>query len=177
MADQTTAATGPAARRRTARRRAAIGRAITLLALLPLAGRFPTHARIILGLLGDPDVPAARKALLAGALGYAMAPVDLIPDRFPILGFLDDMMVAALAVDLFLAGVPDASLERQLAAVGLDRSAFDEDVRRVRRLVPRPIRRIVNHIPAAARVAAGLAADLGLGPRVRALLDKEGSPA
>lgn len=154
-----------------------IGRTITLLALLPLAARLPLHARILVGLLGDPRVPASRKALLAGALGYVVSPIGLIPARFPLIGVLDDLMVAALAMDAFLAAVPDEVLEEQLTAVGLPRAAFDEDVLRVRRLVPRPIRRIVHRIPAALRLVARLVNEADLGTRIRGLLDKEGSPA
>ncbi len=154
-----------------------IGRTISLLALLPIAARLPLHARIMAGLLGDPRVPAARKALLAVALGYAVSPVDLVPDRIPLLGALDDLVVGALAVDAFLAGVPDDVLAEQLEAVGLERAAFDEDVHRVRRLVPRPIRRLVHRIPIALQLGARAARKAELGARVRGLLDKEGSPA
>jgi uncharacterized membrane protein YkvA (DUF1232 family) len=154
-----------------------IGRTITLLALLPLAARLPLHARILVGLLGDPRVPASRKALLAGALGYVVSPIDLIPERFPLLGILDDLMVAALAMDTFLAGVPEEVLEEKLEAVGLPRVAFDEDVLRVRRLVPRPIRRIVHRIPAAFQLGARLVYEADLRTRVRGLFNKEGSPA
>lgn len=154
-----------------------IGRTITLLALLPIAARLPIHARILAGLLGDPRVPASRKALLAAAMGYAVLPVDLIPDRIPLLGRLDDLIVAALAVDAFLAGVPDLVLAEQLEAVGLERAAFDEDMLRIRRLVPRPIRRLVHRIPTALQLGARAARKAELGRRIRGLLDKEGSPA
>jgi uncharacterized membrane protein YkvA (DUF1232 family) len=154
-----------------------IGRTITLLALLPIAARLPLHARIIAGLMGDPRVPASRKALLAAAVGYTVLPVDLVPDRIPLLGALDDLVVTAFAVDLFLAGVPDDVLAEQLEAVGLQRAAFDEDVLRVRRLVPRPIRRLVHRIPTALQLGARAAREAELGARVRGLLDKEGSPA
>jgi uncharacterized membrane protein YkvA (DUF1232 family) len=176
MADPKTR-TAPARRRRRHRRRVLIGRTITLLALLPLAGRLPLHARILAGLLGDPRVPASRKALLAGAFGYAVAPVDLIPDWIPLLGVLDDLVVAALAMDAFIAGVPDEVLDEQLAAVGLPRAAFDEDLLRVRRLVPRPIRRLAYRLPAALQLGARAIRRTGLVPRVRGLLNKEGSPA
>ena len=105
------------------------------------------------------------------------SPVDLVPDRIPLLGVLDDLVVAALAVDTFLAGVPDAVLAEQLEAVGLERAAFDEDVLRVRRLVPRPIRRLVHQIPTALQLGARAAREAELGTRIRGLFDKEGSPA
>ena len=176
MADPSNKSKVPARRRRGYRRRM-IGRTITLLALLPLAGRLPMHARIVAGLLFDPRVPASRKALLAAALGYVASPIDLIPDRFPLLGLLDDVMVAALAFDTFLAGVPDEVLAAQLEVVGLTRAEFDEDVYRVRRLVPRPIRRLVHQLPVAFRLGARLAREADLGTRVRGLFNMEGSPA
>jgi len=177
MSDPKKRAAAPARRRRGTRRRAMIGRTITLLALLPLAGRLPLHARIIAGLIGDPRVPASRKALLAAAAGYVVAPVDLIPDRFLLLGVVDDLVVAALAMDAFLAAVPDAALDEQLKAVGLERAAFDQDVLRVRRLVPRPIRSLVHRIPTALQLGARAAREAELGARIRGLFVKEGSPA
>jgi uncharacterized membrane protein YkvA (DUF1232 family) len=177
MSDPKKREPGPARRRRRTRRRAMIGRTITLLALLPIAARLPLHARIVTGLMGDPRVPARRKALLALAAAYVVAPIDLVPERFPLLGVLDDVIVASLAVDAFLAGVPDAALQEQLDAVGLDRSAFDEDALRIRRLAPRPIRRLVHHIPTALQLGARWAREAELGTRIRGLLDKEGSPA
>ena len=154
-----------------------IGRTIALLALLPVAARLPLHARIVAGLMVDPRVPASRKALLAAAAGYAVAPIDLVPERFPLLGVLDDLVVAVLALDAFLAAVPDAALDEQLEAVGLERAAFHEDVLRVRRLVPRPIRSLVHRIPSALQLGARVAREAELGTRVRGLFDKEGSPA
>jgi uncharacterized membrane protein YkvA (DUF1232 family) len=154
-----------------------IGRAIVLLALLPLAGRLPIYARLAAALFGDPRVPASRKALLAAALGYAVSPIDLVPDRLPLLGVFDDVIVAALAVDAFLAGVPDEVIDERLGGVGLPRAVFDEDVQRIRGLVPRPVRRIVNLLPAALETGARVAREARLGSRLRGLLNKEGSPA
>jgi len=172
-----TKAAAIAPRRRSARRRVLIGRTLTLLALLPLTEHLPAHLRVLAGLLGDPRVPASRKALLAGAFGYAVSPLDLIPDRIPVLGILDDLVVAALAVDAFLEAVPDEVLDERLEAVGLPRAAFDEDLHRVRRIVPRPIRRTVHRLPAAIELGARVAREAELGTRVRGLLHKEGSPA
>jgi uncharacterized membrane protein YkvA (DUF1232 family) len=154
-----------------------IGRTITLLALLPISARLPLHVRIMAGLLRDPRVPASRKALLAGAVGYAVAPFDLIPRRIPLLGALGDLVVAVLGVDAFLAGVPDAVLAEKLEAAGLQRAAFDEDVLRVRRLVPLPIRGLVHRIPIALQLGVRAARETELGTRIRGPLDKEVSPA
>jgi len=47
--------------------------------------------------LKSPETPAGAKALIIGALGYLVCPLDLIPDLIPVLGFTDDL-AALLAV-------------------------------------------------------------------------------
>ena len=122
--------------------------------LLPLAGRAPLYARLLWSLIIDSRTPASRKALLAGALGYIVLPFDIVPDRVPVLGQLDDLVVTALATELFLDGLDESLLAEKLAAVGIPRAAFEEDVARVRRLVPGPVRRVAKRVPAAVRLIA-----------------------
>lgn len=38
----------------------------------------------------SPEVPLKSKGVIAGALGYFILPIDLIPDAIPVLGFTDD---------------------------------------------------------------------------------------
>ena len=45
--------------------------------------------------LKDPSTPKQYKAMIIGALGYFILPLDLIPDFIPVAGYTDD--VAALA--------------------------------------------------------------------------------
>ena len=44
------------------------------------------------------ETPWFVKAVLILLLGYLASPVDLIPDVIPVLGMLDDLVVAALAL-------------------------------------------------------------------------------
>lgn len=120
---------------------------IAAAALMPLAGRAPLYARLIASLIGDERVPTSRKALLAGALGYVLLGRDIVPDRVPILGQLDDLVVVALAIDVFVDGLDDALIGEKLEAAGIPRAAYDEDVARVRRLIPGPVRRVARRIP------------------------------
>lgn len=48
--------------------------------------------------LQKPDVPAATKALIMGALGYLISPLDFIPDLTPILGYSDDLVAITFAM-------------------------------------------------------------------------------
>lgn len=43
-------------------------------------------------ILQDDDVPTWAKAIIIGALGYFICPIDLIPDILP-MGFADDLVV------------------------------------------------------------------------------------
>lgn len=49
-------------------------------------------------LLTDPRVPATERALLAGAIVYAIIPFDLIPDMIPFVGQVDDAYLIALTL-------------------------------------------------------------------------------
>ena len=90
----------------------------------------PQLGRLLVRLVADPLLPRAAKVALAAALVYLASPVDLIPDFIPLVGYLDDVLVAALVVDGILnwvdrglllkywPGTPD-SLERLARAARL----------------------------------------------------------
>ena len=58
----------------------------------------PNLLRLFRGLLRDPRVPRSSKFLLAVAVVWIASPVDLIPEFIPVVGPLDDAIVAALVV-------------------------------------------------------------------------------
>ncbi len=59
----------------------------------------PNLARALARLAADPVLPTAAKVAVAAAVLYLVSPVDLIPDFIPLLGALDDLLVAAIVVD------------------------------------------------------------------------------
>jgi uncharacterized membrane protein YkvA (DUF1232 family) len=59
----------------------------------------PDVGRMLIRLVTDPVLPRAAKVALAAALVYLASPFDLIPDFVPLIGYLDDVLVAALVVD------------------------------------------------------------------------------
>lgn len=154
-----------------------VRRVIAAAALMPLASRAPLYARLLWSLLTDARTPTARKAMVGAAVGYIVLGRDIVPDRVPILGQLDDFVVVALATEMFLDGLDEGLLAEKLEEAGIPRAAYDEDVARVRRLVPGPFRRAVRRIPGAVRLAADAVSQSGLEPSLRRWLGREGTPA
>ncbi len=152
---------------------AGFGRALTLMAFLPIASRVPMYTRLITALVMDDRMPVQRKALLAGAAGYLVIGRDIIPDDIPIIGGLDDLVVIVLAVEFFLDGVPDDLLTEKLTELGIERAEFDRDVAQVRRLTPGPVRRTIRRVPELIGGVNVAMKQLGLGPRTRAWINRE----
>jgi uncharacterized membrane protein YkvA (DUF1232 family) len=153
-----------------------VRRMIAAAAFMPMAARAPLYARLMWSLVSDPRTPNSRKVLLAGALGYVVLGRDIVPDWIPILGQLDDLVMVAVVTELFLDGMDDVLLAEKLQEVGIPRAAYDEDIARVRRLVPGPFRRAVRRIPGAIRFTADAIAQSGISPRLREWLTR-GAPA
>ena len=152
---------------------ATFGRMVSMLAFLPVASRIPDYARLVGALVLDERMPADRKVLLGMAAGYLVIGRDLIPDDVPIIGGLDDLVVVVLAVDLFLDGVPRDLLDEKLLELDIDRAAYDRDVAQIRRLTPGPVRRTIRRVPALISGVGDAVSQLGLGPRVRAWINRE----
>jgi uncharacterized membrane protein YkvA (DUF1232 family) len=54
----------------------------------------------------DPRVPWYAKALALVVAGYALSPIDLIPDFIPVLGYLDDAILVPLGILLVVRLIP-----------------------------------------------------------------------
>jgi uncharacterized membrane protein YkvA (DUF1232 family) len=67
-----------------------------------LALLLPNLIRLFGGLLRDPRVGLPAKIVLAVASVWLASPIDLIPEFIPIVGSLDDAIVAALALRFVL---------------------------------------------------------------------------
>jgi hypothetical protein len=110
--------------------------------------------------------------VLGAALGYVALGRDIVPDRVPLLGQLDDLVMVALAIDVFVDGLDEAVLAEKLELAGISRVAYDEDVARVRRLVPGPIRRAAQRIPDGLRVVADAVDHTGVPTQLRRWLNE-----
>lgn len=52
------------------------------------------------------DTPLPAKIVAGITVGYALSPIDLIPDFIPILGYLDDIIILPLLISLAIKLIP-----------------------------------------------------------------------
>ena len=59
----------------------------------------------------DARTPLAAKLVAGAVAGYALSPIDLIPDVIPVLGYLDDLLIVPLGIALAIRLIPTALME------------------------------------------------------------------
>jgi uncharacterized membrane protein YkvA (DUF1232 family) len=104
----------------------------------------PNMVLLCLRLMTDARVPAPEKALVAGAVIYAIIPLDLIPDMIPFVGQIDDSYLIAVTL-LRLVDRTDARVVREHWKGGGDVVVFLESMADMAaKLLPRRIRRVLT---------------------------------
>jgi len=63
--------------------------------------------------------PWHAKVLAAFIIGYALSPIDLIPDFIPVVGYLDDLILIPLGIALLIKIIPKDILEECRAEADL----------------------------------------------------------
>ena len=58
----------------------------------------PDVLRLVRDLLRDRSVPTAARVALVGLLAWLISPIDLVPEFLPVIGPLDDVVVAILVL-------------------------------------------------------------------------------
>lgn len=59
----------------------------------------------------DPRVNFLPKIIIFIAIGYALSPIDFIPDFIPIIGYLDDLIIIPALISLSIALIPKEIME------------------------------------------------------------------
>src|ERR1700749_1094630 len=57
-----------------------------------------------------PRVPWYAKLIAVAVAGYALSPIDLIPDFIPVLGYVDDLIIVPLGIALVVSLIPEQVL-------------------------------------------------------------------
>jgi uncharacterized membrane protein YkvA (DUF1232 family) len=71
----------------------------------------------------DPRVPWYAKALALAVAGYALSPIDLIPDFIPVIGYLDDLIIVPIGIWFVVSLIPPEVVAeyRSIASAAVDR--------------------------------------------------------
>ena len=99
-----------------------------------LLGLIPDVLRLLRSLIGDPSAPLDVRLVLIGLVAWIVSPIDLIPEFIPVLGPMDDVVVAIVAMRYVRRRVGTDDLRRRwvgseagfamlLAVIGSDRVA------------------------------------------------------
>ncbi len=91
---------------------------------LLLASGLRGAARLVFALMRDRRVPFAVKLILPAAVAYVALPFDFLPDIIPVLGQVDDLVLLAVALVVFLMSVPRRVL---LEHLGVRSAGGDQD--------------------------------------------------
>ena len=75
--------------------------------LVRLWALFRRELALVWALLRDPRAPASSKAVAILAILYVLSPVDLVSDLIPVLGWIDDGVVAVLLLRLAMRFLPE----------------------------------------------------------------------
>ena len=62
--------------------------------------------------LRDKETPWYAKLFAAITVGYALSPIDLIPDFIPVLGYLDDIIILPILTALTIRLIPKNIMEK-----------------------------------------------------------------
>lgn len=71
------------------------------------AKEFKTDIPAVFLALKHRKTPVLAKVISAVTVGYALSPIDLIPDFIPILGYLDDVILLPALIALTIKCIPD----------------------------------------------------------------------
>ncbi len=76
--------------------------------------------------LESPTITVMDKAIIYGALGYFITPIDIVPDILPLIGLTDDIAVLAWAFSRVRHNVTDMTREKAKTKLKIWFGEFDE---------------------------------------------------
>ena len=89
---------------------------------------WPERLRLVAALTRDERIPRAVRLIPPLLVLYLAMPVDLVPDFIPVLGQLDDLLVAIVAVGLIVKFAPMDVIESDIAAIEADHRHDHESI-------------------------------------------------
>jgi uncharacterized membrane protein YkvA (DUF1232 family) len=80
--------------------------------LVDLLRLVPDIVRLLRRLVTDRSVARSVRVTLVALLGYLLLPIDLVPDFIPVVGFLDDAIIVAIALRFVTKRAGAGALDR-----------------------------------------------------------------
>lgn len=104
----------------------------------------PATGKLLYRLVRDERVDERRRAAVLAALAYAILPFDLIPDRFPIIGRIDDLVIGAAALQALMDSAGDEIVAEHWDASPASLEALRSGIDLVAGFLPRPVRHLLR---------------------------------
>ena len=104
----------------------------------------PATGKLLYRLVRDERVDEKRRLAAVAAFAYALLPFDLIPDKLPLIGRLDDVVIGAAAIHALIEEAGDDIVAEHWDATDSSLEALRSGIEMVAGLVPKPLRRILR---------------------------------
>ena len=76
------------------------------------ARKLKTDIPVVFLAMRKKETPVTAKVLAGLTIGYALSPIDLIPDFIPVLGYLDDVILLPALIHLTVRLIPTEVFEQ-----------------------------------------------------------------
>lgn len=107
------------------------------------------NAQLYYELAGDEALPMWGRTLAAGVLLYLDAPVDLIPEKFRLIGLIDDMLIMIVGLVIIVPQIPEDRLtyyRQKYEAVGKI-GEYESNIKSTLGILWERLTRIVETLP------------------------------
>ena len=112
--------------------------------LLEAARALLATVQLVHRLLRDERVDGRKRAAVLASLAYMALPFDLIPDRLPIIGRVDDIVIGAAALQVLIDDAGETIVREHWEASDRSLDALLGVIETVSGLVPKPLRRLLR---------------------------------
>ena len=100
--------------------------------------------QLVYRLLRDERIDDKKRLRVLAALGYAVLPFDFIPDRLPIIGRVDDIVIGAVALQALFDEAGETILREHWEASEGSLDTLLGAVETVSSFMPKPLRRLLR---------------------------------
>lgn len=109
-----------------------------------VAVAIPATGKLLYRLVRDERVDERRRAGVVAALVYALLPFDLIPDRLPVIGRVDDVVIGAAALQSLFEAAGDDIVAEHWDGSEAALSSLLTGVDVIAGFMPKPLRRLLQ---------------------------------